>query len=107
MRLRYDRDRPAAYPNGRTLTGDHIGPHTDLGPTSPSANRAGRSDPPILAATLPEDEAHGDIQGCQSNKVPDRNRLTAGDDDDDGRDDQHHGERSQVTSPCARSNLAS
>jgi hypothetical protein len=45
--LRYDRDRPAAYPNGRTLTddvldarlamltngrvtGDHIGPHADL-----------------------------------------------------------------------------
>ncbi|MCD9194273.1 DUF4331 family protein [Streptomyces albireticuli] len=50
--LRYDRDRPAAYPNGRALTddvtsarlamisggkvtGDHIGPHTDLLPSFP------------------------------------------------------------------------
>ncbi|MGR8012035.1 DUF4331 family protein [Streptomyces hypolithicus] len=50
--LRYDRDRPAAYPNGRTLiddvtsarlamisggriAGDHIGPHTDLLPEFP------------------------------------------------------------------------
>jgi hypothetical protein len=50
--LRYDRDHPAAYPNGRTLTddvldarlamvtngkiaGDHIGPHTDLLPDFP------------------------------------------------------------------------
>jgi Domain of unknown function (DUF4331) len=50
--LRYDRDRPAAYPNGRTLSddvldarlamltngkvpGDHIGPHTDLLPDFP------------------------------------------------------------------------
>ncbi|WP_327576492.1 MULTISPECIES: DUF4331 family protein [unclassified Streptomyces] len=50
--LRFDRDQPAAYPNGRTLTddvtsarlamvsggkitGDHIGPHTDLLPEFP------------------------------------------------------------------------
>ena len=50
--LRYDRERPAAYPNGRTLTddvtsarlsmltngkiaSDHIGPHTDLLPDFP------------------------------------------------------------------------
>ncbi|MFI6156896.1 DUF4331 family protein [Kitasatospora sp. NPDC051170] len=50
--LRYDRTKPAAYPNGRTLTDDvtsarlsmltdgqvptdHIGPHTDLLPTFP------------------------------------------------------------------------
>ncbi|KJS62447.1 DUF4331 family protein [Streptomyces rubellomurinus] len=50
--LRYDRDRPAGYPNGRTLTDDvtsvrltmltdgkvptdHIGPHTDLLPAFP------------------------------------------------------------------------